>query len=61
MHFINVSPVAVFVVNFFAIIPLAAMLSYATEEIALQISKTLSGLLNATFRCVYIGISIESY
>jgi len=40
---------AVFVVNFIAIIPLAAMLSFATEEIALRTGETLGGLLNATF------------
>ncbi|KFY12333.1 hypothetical protein V492_03942 [Pseudogymnoascus sp. VKM F-4246] len=41
--------IAVFVVNFIAIIPLAALLSYATEEIALRVGETLGGLLNATF------------
>ena len=44
-----VSRVAVFVVNFIAIVPLAAMLSFATEEIALRTGETLGGLLNATF------------
>jgi len=39
----------VFVVNFIAIIPLAAMLSFATEEIALHVGESLGGLLNATF------------
>jgi len=43
------SPTAVFVLNFLAIIPLAALLSYATEEIALYTGQTLGGLLNATF------------
>jgi hypothetical protein len=60
-HFINASPVAVFAVNFIAIIPLAAMLSYATEEIALRVGETLGGLLNATFGFVYSAISTESY
>jgi Ca2+:H+ antiporter len=45
----GVSRVGVFVINFIAIIPLAAMLSYATEEIALRVGETLGGLLNATF------------
>ncbi|KAI9683695.1 MAG: hypothetical protein M1829_005001 [Trizodia sp. TS-e1964] len=49
LHYLNVKPVAVFVVNFIAIIPLAAMLSYATEEIALRVGETLGGLINATF------------
>lgn len=45
----DVQPVAIFVVNFIAIIPLAAMLSFATEEIALRTGETIGGLLNATF------------
>lgn len=49
VRFTNVSPIGVFVINFIAIIPLAAMLSYATEEIALRTGETLGGLLNATF------------
>lgn len=49
VHFIKVSPVIIFVTNFIAIIPLAAMLSYATEEIALRTGETIGGLLNASF------------
>ncbi|ODH49805.1 calcium/proton exchanger [Paracoccidioides brasiliensis] len=49
IHHIHVDPIAIFVVNFIAILPLAAMLSYATEEIALRTGETLGGLLNATF------------
>jgi Ca2+:H+ antiporter len=49
LHYINQNSWAVFIVNFIAIIPLAAMLSYATEEIALRVGETLGGLLNATF------------
>ncbi|KAK1998964.1 calcium/proton exchanger [Colletotrichum falcatum] len=45
----SVNKIAVFVVNFIAIIPLAAMLGFATEEIALRTGETLGGLLNATF------------
>jgi Ca2+:H+ antiporter len=45
----SVNRVAVFVVNFIAIVPLAAMLGFATEEIALRTGETLGGLLNATF------------
>lgn len=56
------SPTAVFTINFFAIIPLAAVLSFATEEISLKLGETLGGLLNATFgnavelivRCAYL-------
>ena len=49
MHFAKVGPVVVFTTNFVAIVPLAAMLSYATEEIALHTGETIGGLLNATF------------
>ncbi|KAH6973321.1 Ca2+ transporter [Ilyonectria destructans] len=43
------SPLTVFALNFFAIIPLAAVLSFATEEISIELGETLGGLLNATF------------
>lgn len=49
VHFTNITPIGIFVINFIAIIPLAAMLSYATEEIALRTGETIGGLLNATF------------
>lgn len=45
----NMNEYAVFIVNFIAIVPLAAMLSFATEEIALRTGETLGGLLNASF------------
>ena len=54
LHFVpGVNSIAVFVVNFIAIIPLAATLSYATEEIAIRTGETIGGLLNATFGYVY--------
>lgn len=43
------SAIAVFTLNFFAIIPLAALLSFATEEISVHVGETVGGLLNATF------------
>lgn len=42
-------PVVIFTLNFFAIIPLASILSFATEEISMKLGQTLGGLLNATF------------
>lgn len=45
----SVSDIGVFLINFIAIIPLAAMLSNATEELALRVGETLGGLLNASF------------
>lgn len=49
LHFAKVNALAIFLVNFVAIIPLAAILSFATEEIALRVGETLGGLLNASF------------
>lgn len=43
------SSVTVFVLNFLAIIPLASLLSFATEELAAVMGQTLGGLMNATF------------
>jgi Ca2+:H+ antiporter len=54
LYYAHVNPVAVFVVNFIAIIPLAAMLSYATEEIAYRTGETIGGLLNASFGLVLV-------
>ncbi|KAG8731841.1 hypothetical protein FRC11_002022 [Ceratobasidium sp. 423] len=39
----------VFVTNFLAIVPLAKLLGFATEELALRVGQTIGGLLNATF------------
>jgi Ca2+:H+ antiporter len=49
LEYAGVNKIVVFVVNFIAIIPLAAMLSFATEELAMYIGEVLGGLLNATF------------
>lgn len=46
---LNISPTAVFVVNFFAIVPLASLLSFATEELSCKLGQTIGGLMNATF------------
>ncbi|TVY17831.1 Vacuolar calcium ion transporter [Lachnellula arida] len=43
------NPTTVFVLNFFAIVPLASVLSFATEEISVKLGQTMGGLLNATF------------
>lgn len=43
------SPTATFVLNFLAIIPLASLLSFATEELSVKLGQTLGGLLNASF------------
>ncbi|MCJ1246361.1 hypothetical protein MMC30_003568 [Trapelia coarctata] len=43
------NPTAVFVLNFLAIVPLASLLSFATEQLSAKLGQTLGGLLNATF------------
>lgn len=61
VNYLHINGVAIFVVNFIAIVPLAAMLSYATEEIALRVGETLGGLLNATFgNAVELIVSIQA-
>ncbi|KAI2620613.1 Calcium/proton exchanger [Hypoxylon sp. NC1633] len=49
LHFMNYNGNVVFGVNFVAIVPLAAMLSNATEEIAMRTGEVLGGLINASF------------
>jgi Ca2+:H+ antiporter len=49
----KINDIGVFLINFIAIIPLAAMLSNATEELALRVGETLGGLLNASFGYVF--------
>lgn len=48
-HALEWGPIAVFSLNFLGIIPLAALLSFATEEISVHVGETVGGLLNATF------------
>lgn len=40
---------AIFWLNFFAIVPLASLLAFATEELSENVGQTIGGLLNATF------------
>ncbi|KAK9467382.1 Sodium/calcium exchanger protein-domain-containing protein [Lipomyces arxii] len=46
---LHMSPYLVFSINFLAIIPLAALLGFVTEDLAKHVGQTLGGLLNATF------------
>ncbi|KAL8820206.1 MAG: hypothetical protein Q9223_001533 [Gallowayella weberi] len=43
------NPTVIFILNFLAIIPLASLLSFATEELSVKLGQTLGGLMNATF------------
>ncbi|KAK3202561.1 hypothetical protein GRF29_154g48881, partial [Pseudopithomyces chartarum] len=57
----SVNDIGVFLINFIAIIPLAAMLSNATEELALRVGETLGGLLNASFgNAVELIVSVQA-
>jgi len=47
--YLNMSDTSIFLCNFIAIIPLAKLLGFATEELSLRTSETIGGLLNATF------------
>jgi Ca2+:H+ antiporter len=48
-HFLEWSPLVVFLTACAAIVPLAAWMGAATEEIAVVLGPSLGGLLNATF------------
>ncbi|CAD6893139.1 unnamed protein product [Tilletia controversa] len=48
LHFAIDNDVVIFVTSFLAIIPLAALLAFGTEEIAMRVGQTLGGLINAT-------------
>jgi Ca2+:H+ antiporter len=43
------SSTVVFITNFLALVPLASMLSFTTEELAKTVGVSLGGLLNITF------------
>lgn len=61
VFYAGLKPVPVFIINFIAIIPLAAMLSNATEELAIRVGETLGGLLNATFgNAVELIVSVQA-
>ncbi|KAI4234865.1 MAG: hypothetical protein LQ349_003536 [Xanthoria aureola] len=49
VNYANVTPIAVFIINAVAIIPLAGLLGYACEEIALRAGETLGGLVQTSF------------
>ena len=44
----SISDTVIFIMNFIAIIPLAGLLGFATEEAAMRLGQTMGGLLNAT-------------
>src|SRR5919202_4662099 len=48
-HFLEWGSAVVFITSCIAIVPLAAFLGTATEEIAVVVGPSIGGLLNATF------------
>jgi Ca2+:H+ antiporter len=49
VHFAGINPNIVFALNAIAIIPLAGLLTYATESVAHRLGPTLGALLNVSF------------
>lgn len=45
----NINPTIIFVMNAIAIIPLAGLLSHATESVAKRMGDTIGALMNITF------------
>ncbi|KAJ2798007.1 hypothetical protein H4R20_004978 [Coemansia guatemalensis] len=48
-HYLEWPVVAVFVLNYLAIIPLSALMGFATEEVSLRLGTTWGGVVNAVF------------
>ncbi|KAJ4421552.1 hypothetical protein N0V82_003690 [Gnomoniopsis sp. IMI 355080] len=48
-HFANLGQPVIFAMNAIAIIPLAAMLAYATESVSKKLGDTIGALMNVTF------------
>ncbi|KAJ7227127.1 calcium/proton exchanger, partial [Mycena pura] len=48
----------IFVFSFLAIIPLAKLLAFATDELSMRVGQTLAGLLNATLVCLFLHLII---
>ncbi|KAF7985745.1 hypothetical protein HWV62_2364 [Athelia sp. TMB] len=48
LHFTKQDDTVIFVFSFLAIIPLAKLLAFATDELSMRVGQTLAGLLNAT-------------
>ncbi|KAJ3025235.1 UNVERIFIED_CONTAM: hypothetical protein HDU68_007352, partial [Siphonaria sp. JEL0065] len=46
-HLLKWGDIATFTLNFCAIIPLAKMLDYATDQLSMRVGETMGGLLNA--------------
>lgn len=54
------APTLLFVLSVLAIVPLAALLSHATESVAAKTGDTVGGLLNATLTASFVSNSGRS-
>ncbi|KAL0959263.1 hypothetical protein HGRIS_014533 [Hohenbuehelia grisea] len=63
LHYTHQSPTLVFVFSALGIVPLAALLGFGTEQIALRTSQSVGGLLNATLgnvlEMIIAGIALK--
>ncbi|KAK7442222.1 hypothetical protein VKT23_016193 [Stygiomarasmius scandens] len=63
LHFTHQSPTLIFVFSALGIIPLAALLGFGTEQIALRTSSSVGGLLNASLgnvvELIIAGIALK--
>lgn len=60
-HYQEWSPISIFVWNFLAIVPLASILGFFTEEVAAHTNQTIGGLINATFgNAVEVVVAIQA-
>ena len=50
LNYTQVNSIAVFTVNFLAIVPSAMILSFAVDDISLRVGEVLEGLISMTFR-----------
>ena len=49
VNFAKINPTIIFVMNAIAIVPLAGLLSHATESVAQRMGDTIGALMNITF------------
>ncbi|KAJ8515897.1 hypothetical protein ONZ45_g6746 [Pleurotus djamor] len=65
LHYLHLSPTLIFIFSALGIIPLAALLSFGTEQIALRTSHSVGGLLNATLgnviEMIIAGIALQRF
>ena len=64
VNFAGISPTVVFAINAIAIIPLAGLLSHATESVAHSMGDTVGALMNVTFgnavELIILSVSLKS-